>query len=310
MTVMPSAAVTSTLIWFNPTAIAWSADGDPDVTTVAATATLAPACVAVGVTLTAVTPCVTVTVYDTVPGTNVGDNVPELSDSIVKVASVAVAVARVTVTVYVVVLASWAVTTIVNVFAEPTLTACAAELLPDTTATLFIVMLALPSVVVGLTVMEAIELTTLVVYVTVAARKVGVRVPLLGTRAANDESVLTTAVRVTVTVYVFTEPSQPVDTTEIALPEPTVNAWLDDAEPDVVVDPPTVMVPPASFANGVRVTDGRPLATVAVYVYVSEANELVSVPALTVRPANFASAFSDAVLVTATLYDVVADVPS
>jgi hypothetical protein len=55
-----------------------------------------------------------------------------------------------------------------------------------------------------------------------------------------------------------------VDTTEIAFPVPAVRAWPDDAAPDDVPEPPTVIEPPAAFAAGVNVTDATAFTTVAV----------------------------------------------
>lgn len=78
------------------------------------------------------------------------------------------------------------------------------------------------------------------------------------------------------------EPSQPVDTTEIAF-GPAVRACADDADPDAVVEPPTVIAveaPLATFAVGVRVIEGTPFGTVAVYEYVAAANAGANVPTL------------------------------
>jgi hypothetical protein len=55
-----------------------------------------------------------------------------------------------------------------------------------------------------------------------------------------------------------------VDTTEIAFPVPAVRAWPDEAAPDDVPEPPTVMEPPAAFAVGVRAIDTTAFSTVAV----------------------------------------------
>jgi hypothetical protein len=103
-----------------------------------------------------------------------------------------------------------------------------------------------------------------------------------------------------------------VDTTAIVL-DPTVRACADDAVPDAVVDPPTVIeveTPLATFAVGVSVTEGTPFTTVAVYEAVPEAKVGARVPALIVKLLKAASAFVEAVLVTTTAYVVVADVVS
>jgi hypothetical protein len=52
----------------------------------------------------------------------------------------------------------------------------------------------------------------------------------------------------------------------MALPAPprTDRDCADDAAPDTVADPPTVIEPPATFAVGVRVTDATAFTTVAV----------------------------------------------
>ena len=52
----------------------------------------------------------------------------------------------------------------------------------------------------------------------------------------------------------------------MALVVPAVSDCPDDAAPDVVADPPTVIEPPglsATFAVGVRVTDATAFTTVA-----------------------------------------------
>jgi hypothetical protein len=92
-----------------------------------------------------------------------------------------------------------------------------------------------------------------------------------------------------------------VDTTEIALLEPAVRAWLDDAAPDAVLEPATVMEPPATFAVGVRVRDATAFTTVAVYVYVPDAKLGANVPVLSTSVFSSASALVDAVLVTTTV---------
>jgi hypothetical protein len=92
-----------------------------------------------------------------------------------------------------------------------------------------------------------------------------------------------------------------VDTTDIALPEPAIRACAADAAPDTVLEPPTVIeveIPLAAFAVGVRMIDETAFTTVAVYVYVPDANAGANVPELSVRLCSSASAFVDAVLVT------------
>jgi hypothetical protein len=177
------------------------------------------------------------------------------------------AVALVTVTVYVfVVVVSPAVQTTAMAFPAPPIVErdCADDALPDATVELATVMVVPLSVAMGVTVTDAIEFTIDAVYVIVPDANAGLREPELRDRALSVASVLSAAVRVTVTVYVFTDPSQPVETTAIALPVPAVSDWPDDAAPDVVADPPTVIEPPATFAVGVRVIDATAFTTVAV----------------------------------------------
>ena len=49
----------------------------------------------------------------------------------------------------------------------------------------------------------------------------------------------------------------------MALVVPAVSDCPDDAAPDAVVEPATVIAPPATFAVGVRVTDVTAFTTVA-----------------------------------------------
>lgn len=116
----------------------------------------------------------------------------------------------------------------------------------------------------------------------------------------------------TVTVYVFVVVVSPaVTTTLMAEFAPTVMAWADDADPDVVEAPATVTDAPPSFVVGVIVMEATELTTVAVYAVVAGTNAGFSVPELSTKLSKVATVFAPAVvLVTATLYDVVADVPS
>jgi hypothetical protein len=169
-----------------------------------------------------------------------------------------------TVTVYVfVVLVSPAVATTAIATLPPAVTDCADDALPDATVEPATVMVVPLSVAVGVTVTDAIEFTIDAVYVIVPDTNAGLREPELSDRALSVASLLSAAVRVTVTVYVTAEPSQPVDTTAMALVVPAVSDCPDDAAPDVVADPPTVIEPPATFAVGVRVTDATAFTTVA-----------------------------------------------
>jgi hypothetical protein len=61
------------------------------------------------------------------------------------------------------------------------------------------------------------------------------------------------------------------------------------------------MEPPATFAVGVMVMDATAFTTVAVYEYVPDANATFNEPELSTRLFRSASAFDEAVLVTATV---------
>jgi hypothetical protein len=261
--------------------------------------------VTVGVTVTDATLFATVEVYDVVPAANATFREPSLSTNALSVLTVLSAAALLTVTVYVfVVVVSPAVATTAMATSPPAVTACADDAAPDATVELATVMVVPLSVAIGVTVTDAIEFTIDAVYVMVPEANAGLKDPELRDRALSVASWLSAAVRVTVTVYVFTEPSQPVDTTEIAFPVPAVRAWLDDAVPDVVAEPPTVMEPPglkATFAVGVSVIDATAFTTVTVYVYVLDENATFREPELSTRLSSSASAFDDAVLVTTTV---------
>jgi hypothetical protein len=289
-------------------------DAPPDVTGVPFTVTVAPVDVTVGVTVTDATLFTIVEVYDVVPDAKATFSEPSLSTSALSVLTVLSAAALLTVTVYVfVVVVSPAVPTTAIATLPPAVTACADDAAPDATVEPATVMVVPLSVAVGVTVTDAIEFTIDAVYVMVPEANAGLNEPELSDRALSVASLLSAAVRVTVTVYVFTDPSQPTDATEIAFPVPAVRAWAVDTDPDAVVEPPTVIeveTPFAAFAVGVRVTDVTPLTTVAVYVYVLDAKLGVREPELSARLFSLASAFVDAVLVTTTVYVVVADVVS
>ena len=114
----------------------------------------------------------------------------------------------------------------------------------------------------------------------------------------------------TVTAYVFVVvPSPAVTTTLIAL-APTESACADDAVPDVVDDPPTVTDAPSSSSVGMMVMEDTAFTTVAVYAVVPDANAGLREPELSTNDVKSTSTFTDAVLVTATAYVVVADVVS
>jgi hypothetical protein len=117
-----------------------------------------------------------------------------------------------------------------------------------------------------------------------------------------------------VTVYVLTEPSQPVDTIVTVFPDPTLSAEANDVAPDATTDPATVIEPPPARLTGRNEIDVTPFPTVAVYEYVVCVKAGVrlhsNLPAVRTKLSIFGSAFTDAVLVTAIVYVVLADVPS
>jgi hypothetical protein len=116
---------------------------------------------------------------------------------------------------------------------------------------------------------------------------------------------------VIVTVYVFVVVASPaVTTTLMAEFAPTMMDCAPDAVPDVVDVPATVTDAPLSLIVGVMVIDATAFTTVAVYAVVPETNEGLREPELSTNDVRSASTFTDAVLVTATAYVVVADVVS
>ena len=116
---------------------------------------------------------------------------------------------------------------------------------------------------------------------------------------------------VTVTAYVFVVvPSPAVTTTLIAEFAPQTRACAPDAVPDVQGVPATVTEAPSSSSVGVMVMEETAFTTVAVYAVVPDANEGLREPELSTNDVRSTSTFTDAVLVTATAYVVVADVVS
>jgi hypothetical protein len=91
---------------------------------------------------------------------------------------------------------------------------------------------------------------------------------------------------------------------------PTIIVWPDDAVPDAVDTPATVIEAPKSFDVGVRVMVATAFTMVVVYAVVLDAKAGLREPELSTNEAKSASTFTDAVLVTATAYVVVADVVS
>jgi hypothetical protein len=268
--------------------------------------------VTVGVTVTDATLFATEEVYDVVPAANATFSEPSLSTSALSVLTVLSAAALLTVTVYVVVvIVSRAVTTTEIAVVDPAVRACVPDALPDVTALPPTVTVAAASVVVGVNLIDATPFTTVAVYAVVAAASAGARVPALKVRILSVASVEPVDLLLTVTAYVFVVvPSPAVTTTLIAAFAPTEIACPPDAEPDMVDDPPTVTKAPLSLFVGVMVMEDIAFSTVVVYAVVLDANAGVSVPELSTKLSRFASVFPDAVLVTATLYDVVVDVPS
>jgi hypothetical protein len=90
--------------------------------------------------------------------------------------------------------------------------------------------------------------------------------------------------------------------------EPKTIACADDALPDVVDDPATVTDPPLSSNVGVTVIDDTAFTTVAVYAVVPDANVGLSEPELSTNDDKSTSTFTDAVLVTSTVYVVLEEV--
>ena len=79
--VVPSLAVTFTLILLLPTTNGKLAEADPEVTAVPFTVMVAAGSLVVGVTVTEVIVLATLTVYDVVPGAKTGAKVPLLMDN-------------------------------------------------------------------------------------------------------------------------------------------------------------------------------------------------------------------------------------
>jgi hypothetical protein len=108
---------------------------------------------------------------------------------------------------------------------------------------------------------------------------------------------------VTVTVYVFVVVVSPaVTTTLMAEFAPTVMAWADDADPDVVEAPATVTDAAYSVSVGVIVMEATELTTVAVYAVVAPENVGVRAPELRSRALKVASLLIFAKRVTCTVY--------
>jgi hypothetical protein len=123
-----------------------------------------------------------------------------------------------------VVVVSCAVTT-TAIAVLPTLRACALDALPDVTALPPTVNVESISVAVGVTVTDAMPLSTLAVYDMVAAANVGESTPELNDSVFNDVSVNPAVPLVKVTAYVLVAmPSPAVTTTLIAAFAPTAIA--------------------------------------------------------------------------------------
>ena len=91
-------------------------------------------------------------------------------------------------------------------------------------------------------------------------------------------------------VYVLVvTPSGAVTTMGIVF-DPTLNAMGADADPDIVVDPFTIIVELAPWvAVGVTVMELTPFKTLAVYEVVDEMKDGARIPELTARPERDAS---------------------
>jgi hypothetical protein len=177
-------------------------DATPVATLAPCTVTVAPVEVTVGVTVTDATLFSTAAVYEVVPDANAGVNaLTSLSTRALRVLTVLSAAALLTVTVYVfVVVVSPAVATTAIATLLPAVTACADDVAPDTTAEPATVIVVPLSVAVGVTVTDATEFTIDAVYVMVPEANAGLKEPELSDRALNVASLLSAAVRVTVTV--------------------------------------------------------------------------------------------------------------
>jgi hypothetical protein len=90
---------------------------------------------------------------------------------------------------------------------------------------------------------------------------------------------------------------------------PTTIACPDDAVPDTTELPATVTVAPSSSSVGVMVMDDTAFFTSGtVYAVVVDEKVGVSVPELNTSPLKSTSTFTDVVLVTSTVYVVLAEV--
>jgi len=105
------------------------------------------------------------------------------------------------------------------------------------------------------------------VYTSVEAAKVGLKVPVLGTRADRSASVL--QLRFTVTVYVLVVvPSCAVTTTDSTTDPPSVIEKLDDCTPDVIATLFTFPIDaPLCCVVAVSATADTAFATDTVYEY-------------------------------------------
>jgi hypothetical protein len=176
-------------------------DATPVATLAPCTVTVAPLEVTVGVTVTDATLFSTAAVYEVVPDAKATFSEPSLSIRALRVLTVLSAAALLTVTVYVfVVVVSPAVATTAIATLLPAVTACADDVAPDTTAEPATVIVVPLSVAVGVTVTDATEFTIDAVYVMVPEANAGLKEPELSDRALNVASLLSAAVRVTVTV--------------------------------------------------------------------------------------------------------------
>jgi hypothetical protein len=143
----------------------------------------------------------------------------------------------------------------------PTLKLIALLALPEVTVVPFTFTVAVLSLTVGVTVIDATVFATEAVYEVVALANVGDRVPLESPKL--DKSAFADAARVTVTVYVFVVLLSCALTTVVMVLMPTFKLIV-LAAPDVAGAPFTVMVALAWFLVGVSVMDETELATDAV----------------------------------------------
>lgn len=170
-------------------------DGEPEVTGVPLTVTLAFVSDKVGVTVMSVALLTTVAVYDSVPGANAGFSELAPNTRLLK-SALPFRLERVTDMLYVLVVVSSAVITTLIGFG-PRESGIAPDCVPDVTGAPFTMMCAVRSATVGVTLMLATLCATVAEYAVVPGANAGESVPLLKARLLK--SALLDLARVTVT---------------------------------------------------------------------------------------------------------------